>query len=781
MVSDYIVKAPLEAYTRQVIEKKLETLGYCCDELNKDCNIYRERAKMEYQDKLLNGKNPDFLIYETNTDNILAVIEAKRPSISIETAEKQAIQYYANPLNIPIIFLFNGGSFSAITREGKPIKIDNIELSDFVNEETLIKLINNNFELDSIPSNINLTKEDLLKKFKQADNLLRKAGLRDGYERFSVFADLLFLKLKNDFEDFGEVSFSDIDIDRTCNWQKLMSKTPKILKEKFKFEQSEVKSYLEDTIKPKLKLKYGDVFENSLNIKDESILIDLIELIDEIPFSKIDSDVKGDAFEFFLKNVTNGNKSLGEYYTPRHIVKMVVQFLNPTYGNKIYDSCCGTGGFLLECYKHLAKNSDMTNPEIKDKIQKESIYGYELTSTARITKMNMILFGDGHSNIKEDNCLKNPIKEKYDITISNIPYSQKVDEGNLYMYPSTKGDSIFIQHLWQATKKGGKMAVVVPDTFLYDIGSIKNVRENIVKNSSELVIISLPRGVFNPYTPTKTSIIYAKKRNLEQEQANKFFDKAYMYIIDNDGFELDARRRPIEGISDCTKFLMSYNENPDYRILEEAKSINVSYKQIESNQFKLFPFLYTEHKPKNIQNKKMEYIGKFIVERKEKFDINNFNDISEECVILSVTKNGIYINETYTASEVADLGQEYIRVYPNDFVYNPHRINIGSIGIVPNLHKYMYVPKIYPVFSLRENSNIPIYYMLNLLKNKEYRKIINHYCIGGARADLKLEWLKKIMIELPTQKEQKLINELSKELEKKYDEYISLYNKITHT
>ena len=113
----------------------------------------------------------------------------------------------------------------------------------------------------------------------------------------------------------------------------------------------------------------------------------------------------------------------------------------------------------------------------------------------------------------------------------------------------------------------------------------------------------------------------------------------------------------------------------------------------------------------------------------------------------------------------------------NDFVYNPHRVNIGSIGIVPNLHKNMYVPQIYPVFYLN-NKKIPNYYLLKLLKKTEYKKIINHYCLGGARADLKLDWLKKIQIELPTEQEEKQISQLCRELDSKYKEYLELYNKI---
>ena len=410
----------MEAFTRKLIEDKLVSLKYHMDELDKQCNVYRERAKMEYQDKLLNGKNPDFLIYKTGTDIPLAVIEAKRIGITLEQAVDQAINSYAKPLDIPIVFVFNGTSFYACSQNREPIKIDKIEISDFVDEETLIDLIEHHFEIETVPTGFTLTKEELLAVFKKANNLLRKAGLRDGYERFSAFSDLLFLKLKNDFSDYGIVSNSKINIDKICNWEKLMSKTPKRMGKAFKLENSEVKSYLEDSIKPKLREKYGDVFENSLNINDEKTLIELLELIDDIDFASVDSDVKGDAFEFFLRNVTNGNKDLGEYYTPRHIVKMMVNLLKPKVGDKIYDPCCGTGGFLLECFKYLLNNSNSDDLEIKRVIREESVYGRELTSTARISKMNMILFGDGHSNIVQMDSLSEPVDEQYDLAISDM-------------------------------------------------------------------------------------------------------------------------------------------------------------------------------------------------------------------------------------------------------------------------------------------------------------------------------------------------------------------------
>lgn len=143
--SKYSIKPPLEAYTRALIERRLESLGYNMDERDSECNVYRERAKFVYQDSLLEGRNPDFLIYEKGTSRILAVIEAKRPSKSLDEAIEQAIENYATPLNIPIIFVYNAGSFYACSKERIPVKIDNIEISDFVNEETLIQLIANDY------------------------------------------------------------------------------------------------------------------------------------------------------------------------------------------------------------------------------------------------------------------------------------------------------------------------------------------------------------------------------------------------------------------------------------------------------------------------------------------------------------------------------------------------------------------------------------------------------------------------------------------------------------
>lgn len=251
-----------------------------------------------------------------------------------------------------------------------------------------------------------------------------------------------------------------------------------------------------------------------------------------------------------------------------------------------------------------------------------------------------------------------------------------------------------------------------------------------------------------------------------------------MYIIRNDGFELGARRRPLPGISDCNKFLMEYDTSKELRIVNEPDSVDVDFNKVKNKGYNLFPFEYMEHTPIILCEKPLIKLGHYVKERNETFVYDDFKDKDQECVVLSVTQNGIYIGEVYTVEEMNNLTQKYKRVYPNDFAYNPHRINVGSIGIVPNLAKYMYVSNIYPVFYLTKSNEIPKYYLLRLLKSKEYKTIINDYCLGGARADLKYEWLSKIKIPIPPLGEIETIEALSNQLEDTYQKYLDLYNQI---
>ena len=400
----------------------------------------------------------------------------------------------------------------------------------------------------------------------------------------------------------------------------------------------------------------------------------------------------------------------------------------------------------------------MNNDLISKTVKEETIYGGEITSTAKIAKMNMILFGDGHSNIIQGDSLSKPKKELFDVVVANIPYSQKTEYGNFYKIPTTNADSICMQHIWESLKPNGRAAVIVPETFIYEDGVIGMTRELIARQSEKLSIISLPRGVFMPYTPTKTNIIYFKKGE------QKRFKNAFFFVIKNDGFELSTKRKPVSGDSDLKKLLSNYDDPKNIK----AQSIIIPREDIEkSENWNLRPFYYMEDIPNS--NTELVYLDQNIIK-----EINNYIDPRDEpdkeFGVLQVSQNGIFLGDTISGIEFT---QKYKIVNTGDLVYNPYRVNIGSIGIVPSYLNNMLVSPAYVVIRSIDES-YPSSYILSILKNDIYKKIIMNYCLGSARACLPYDEL--IRIKIPIPKEEDILK--LKEYQIELDNYMSKYNEI---
>jgi type I restriction enzyme M protein len=218
----------------------------------------------------------------------------------------------------------------------------------------------------------------------------------------------------------------------------------------------------------KEKYKRENLFIDS-RIQDPQILEKIIDKLSPLSLHNTPTDVKGEAFEYFLKRYNSGKKDLGEYFTPRHVVKLLVFLCNPLFKEKVYDPFCGTGGILIEAFKSVSKGIKMGDEENK-KILGNSIRGHEKTKIARIAKMNMILFGDGHNNVEQMNTFRyslSSIGSKFDHVITNIPFGfDNVDCGeNKYQIDCKDGDCLAIQHCLIACKNGGKVVIIMPEGF----------------------------------------------------------------------------------------------------------------------------------------------------------------------------------------------------------------------------------------------------------------------------------------------------------------------------
>lgn len=733
------VRRPLEAHTRTKIDIRLKNLGWILDQRDPRCNVFQEQAKTDAQNKLLKGGNPDYVLYETGTNKPIAVIEAKKPGEDLEGAMGQAVERYAKPLQAPLAFAFNDTFVTARhVLQSRPLKIDGEELQDFIDQITALRFLNEGSEILSAPKGINFNRDELIGIFKNVNKLLRKEGLRDGYERFSAFSEILFLKLIDEFEKLSEHKGEERRFDDRFLWSHFIHK--------FRNDDQGLLDFVSGSVWAKLQKEYGDIFNGSFNIKKAATFKAIIDEIDPINLTATDTDVKGDAFEYFLKTVTNGNKDLGEYFTPRHIVRTMVNMVKPLHGETIYDPFCGTGGFLLEAFKYLSLRSDTSNPKMMKWIKEEALHGREITSTARITKMNMILFGDGHTNIKQMDSLEEPVREKYKIVLSNIPYSQKTEFGSLYPIPTDNADAICMQHIWQSLKPDGRAAVVVPESFLYEDGAIGKTREMIARSAEKFSIVSLPRGVFMPYTPTKTNIVYFKKGGQ--------FKNIFFFVVHNDGFELNTKRKPIAGESDIKTLLTDID---DPKITQGQANI-VDRDTIEtSGNWNLRPFYYMEDVPE-ASGELVALDGALIEEITERVELTDAPD--KDWKILEVSQNGIFLGDVIKGDEAT---QKYKPTKAGDIVYNPYRINIGSVGVVPPHLDGALASPAYVVIRAK-NAQYPPSYIVSILKHPRYLRVIMNYSISSARASLPYSELVRIKIPKPASKDLAMLQKLEKEL-----------------
>ena len=573
---------PLESATRKRIDEILNKLGWKGDEFKDGCNVFTERTRTIEERKKIKaafpkGKFPDYVLYRSDTFEPLAIVEAKRLGQNLKKAIKQA-EDYAKCLGITVIFAVDGALVEAkqITSRSH-LKLDGQVVTDLISEKLLLRFVEHGPNLFS-PKEVTHTKNELIRVFSYANDLLRQEGMREGVERFTEFSNLLFLKLIDEIERERENRGEARRLEERYCWSSFYNK-----------QEKDLLDYLNDTVLPKLVGKYnhsGDVFERTLGIKNASILKRIVDKLSEVSLSSTDSDVKGDAFEYFLKNSISVGNDLGEYFTPRHIVKLMVGLVDPKYGDKVYDPCCGTGGFLIEAFRHIKNKVKLTNSRMRF-LQNKTIYGRELTGTAKIAKMNMILAGDGHTNITQMDALSKPVHEEYDVILTNYPFSQSTEYGSIHGLNTKAGNPVFLKHVIDALKRGGKAGAVVPDGVLFgkEKGYIK-VRKLLTETCNIQAVIQLDSAVFRPYTAQPTSILIFEKQ--------KRTDRIWFFEVTNDGFKKTTSKKgrsPIKA-DDLPSLRLMWNDKQ-----ETKKSFFVKKESVKGTKedYKLF---MNCHKPR---------------------------------------------------------------------------------------------------------------------------------------------------------------------------------------
>lgn len=269
------------------------------------------------------------------------------------------------------------------------------------------------------------------------------------------------------------------------------------------------------------------VFKGVVNrMIDGYILREVINKINSIHFGSTEEiHTLAYLYESLLKEMRDSAGDSGEFYTPRPVIKFMVEVVNPEIGETVLDPAAGTGGFLVESFEHLKKMCKKA--EDFELLQKKTLYGFEAKPMPfLLCQMNMLLHGIETPEIDSGNALRFPLREigdkdRVDIVLTNPPFGGEEEQGIQGNFPSDKRTSetalLFLQLIMRKlkrkreNKKGGRCGMIVPNGTLFETGIAAKIKEELLENYSLHTIVRLPKGVFSPYTDIETNLLFFER------------------------------------------------------------------------------------------------------------------------------------------------------------------------------------------------------------------------------------------------------------------------------
>ncbi|HEY5124369.1 MAG TPA: N-6 DNA methylase [Ignavibacteria bacterium] len=319
-------------------------------------------------------------------------------------------------------------------------------------------------------------------------------------------------------------------------------------------------------LNPNIPQLFRDIFKNAyLPYRDPETLKSFLKIINEFHYSH--SEKLGDAYEYLL-SILSSQGDAGQFRTPRHMIDFMVEVVSPQKSDKVLDPALGTAGFLISSYKQILKDNtkeksgDKLTPEDRNNLIK-NFSGYDISpDMVRISLVNMYLHGFSNPRIYEYDTLTSEDRwnEFYDIILANPPFMSPkggIKPHKRFSIQANRSEVLFVDYICEHLTPTGKAGVIVPEGIIFQSGNAyKQLRKMLVDNYL-WAVVSLPAGVFNPYSGVKTSILFIDK------QLNKKSDNILFVKIENDGYDLGAQRREIEknDLPDVLKILKEYKTN----------------------------------------------------------------------------------------------------------------------------------------------------------------------------------------------------------------------------
>lgn len=331
-------------------------------------------------------------------------------------------------------------------------------------------------------------------------------------------------------------------------------------------------------------------------IPKPALLVEAVKTIDDIfEVMERDSrengqafqDIQGDVYEMLLSEIATAGKN-GQFRTPRHIIKLMADLVQPQLGHKIADPACGSGGFLLGAYQYIvtqlaikAGSKDLIPDEdgfvrtsvaaaLTEKAQAilaSSLWGYDIDATmVRLGLMNLMMHGIDEPHIDYKDTLSKSYTEEseYDIVMANPPFTGSIDKGDInenLQLGTTKTELLFVENIYRLLKKGGTACVIVPQGVLFGSGgAFKTLRQLLVDRCDLKAVITMPSGVFKPYAGVSTAILlFTKVWGPKDKVTQPATEHVWFYEMAADGYSLDDKRSKQDGHGDLQDIIARYH------------------------------------------------------------------------------------------------------------------------------------------------------------------------------------------------------------------------------
>lgn len=556
-------------------------------------------------------------------------------------------------------------------------------------------------------------------------------------------------------------------------------------------------------VNPNIPQLFRDIFKNAyLPYRDPETLKSFLKTIDDFEYDH--SERLGDAFEYLL-SVLGSQGDAGQFRTPRHIIDFMVDIIDPKKDNTILDPACGTAGFLISSYKHIVKHNSSNFVPEKDKeafeqtdvsiaeltsggtvkyigdkltpderaLLSKNIKGYDISpDMVRLSLVNLYLHGFTDPKIFEYDTLtsEDNWNEYADVILANPPFMSPkggIKPHKRFSIPSNRSEVLFVDYMVEHLTPNGKAAIIVPEGIIFQSGSAyKQLRKALVDNYL-FAVVSLPAGVFQPYSGVKTSILLIDKA------LNKKTDKILFVKIENDGFDLGAQRRPKPGsqlptavrlvkeyVSICHSAVGGHSEFVSESLTEKFGPNNLwniatKLKIGESDDW-------------NLTGERYKYVLKL---SKQKYTLVPLNDICEiqsgsrqkggaiESGIPSIGGEQISADGKIKFDKMKFISPEHYstmnkgRLYKGDVLIVKDGATTGKTAYYEGSYENAAVNE--HVFLLRSNLKIESFLLYNIVRSEKFQQILQKY-IKGIIGGISLE-IKDIQIPLPPLEIQKEI------------------------